>query len=257
MPISGIYETKGVGDVLGGRLGKGAVKPGEKVWQCSSGATKWSGRGPAFRKLIGTRCVTDATSRVPKIVFRKLWTIYVYSFRLCALTDHLLGALPRRWFSCRHHAQPVHPKCLHSGNEPSVRRAGKPRWPRGSEHVEDKCRRQGTRKTFIVEITEVHVMFLRTHRLGGRDVRVTMLGQSEVLRLHGRTCARRGVFHCVLGGASRTQRFIVRTGHATRMSPPYRAHTVIWARVACVTRNDCVSYSRVFHESAAPYLFAK
>ena len=32
-----------------------------------------------------------------------------------------------------------------------------------------------------------------------------MLGQSEVLRLHGRTCAWRGVFHSVLGGASQTQ----------------------------------------------------
>ena len=31
MPISGIYEIKGVGYVFGGRLEKGAVKPGEKV----------------------------------------------------------------------------------------------------------------------------------------------------------------------------------------------------------------------------------
>ena len=70
-----------------------------------------------------------------------------------------------------------------------MRRTGKPRWPRGPEHVEDNCRRQDTGKTFIVEITEVHVMFLRPDHLGGRDVRVTMLGRSEVLRLHGRTYA--------------------------------------------------------------------
>ena len=180
--------------VLGGRLEKGAVKPGEKVWQCSSRATKWSGRGPAFRKLIGMRCVTDATSRVPKNVFRKLWTIHVHSLRLCALTDYPLGALPRRWFSCTRQVQSVHPECLHSGNAPPVRRTGMARWPRGSEHVEDKCRRQDTWKTFIVENIDVHVMFLRPDHLGGRDVRVTVLGRSEVLRFHGRTCARRGVF---------------------------------------------------------------
>ena len=152
MPVSGIYEIKGVGYVFGGRLEKGAVKPGEKV------------------------------------VFLRA-----------------------------HHAQAVHPECLHSGNAPSVRRAGKPGWPRGPEHVEDNCRRQDTGTTFIIEITEVHVMFVRLHGLGGRDVRVTMVGRSEVLRLHGRTYARRGVFHSVLGGASRTQRFIVRTRRPTRM----------------------------------------
>ena len=152
MPISGIYEIKGVGYVLAGRLEKGAVKQGEKV------------------------------------VFLRARQV-----------------------------QNVHPQCLHSGDAPPVRRAGKPRWPRGPEHVEDKCRRQDTEKTFIVEITEVHVMFLRPHRLGGRDVRVTMLGRSEVLRLHGRTCARRGVSQSVLRGASRTQRFIVRTRRPTRM----------------------------------------
>ena len=95
MPISGIYEIKGVGDVLARRV----VKPGEKV------------------VFLRTRQV-----------------------------------------------QSLHPQCLHSGNAPPVRRTRMARWPRGPEHVEDKCRRQDTRKTFIVEITEVHVMFLRLHR---------------------------------------------------------------------------------------------
>merc|ERR1739848_758805 len=31
MPISGIYEIKGVGDVLAGRVEQGVVKPGEEV----------------------------------------------------------------------------------------------------------------------------------------------------------------------------------------------------------------------------------
>ena len=35
--------------------------------------------------------------------------------------------------------QPVHPQCLHSGDAPSVRRAGKPRWPRGPEHVQNNA----------------------------------------------------------------------------------------------------------------------
>ena len=72
MPASGIYEIKGVDYVLGGRLEKGAVKPGEKV------------------------------------VFLRA-----------------------------HEVQSVHPQCLHSGNAPSVRRTGRPRWPRGPEHVQD------------------------------------------------------------------------------------------------------------------------
>ena len=81
---------------------------------------------------------------------------------------------------------------------------------------------------FIVENIEVHVMFLRPDHLGGRNVRVTMVGRSEVLRLHGRTYARRGVFHSVLGGASRTQRFIVRTRRPTRMGENRAERSLKW-----------------------------
>ena len=92
MPISGIYEIKGVDYELGGRLEKGAVKPGEKVWQCSSGTTKLSGRGPAFSQTYRHAVCHGRHQQSTKIVFRKLWTIYVYSLRLWALTDHPLGA---------------------------------------------------------------------------------------------------------------------------------------------------------------------
>ena len=59
-------------------------------------------------------------------------------------------------------------------------------------------------------------------------MRVTTLGRSEVLRLHGRTYARRGVFHGVLGGASRIQRVVIRTGRSKRIGENKAEHSIKW-----------------------------